>query len=620
MKRASHARGFLLLTGLAVTAGILTLVAVSMTRAITNFNSASISLQRAQALQFADAGIEAAILEEQGRLWSWTTHSVDGKQVKYDGQPWLFQGADLDKGTNEYLLPATAMMGQQVRVRVTPGPSPTWYWVQATNRLSGSPATQTITALVRPILPSDYAVFTDGPVWMNLDHGQGVISYDGTIYIDGYLRFTVPSGVMNLTELAINQLMVYGEIYETTTAGNVLGVRVHTSPFKPPFPPAPGNFIPWSGAVLPPVNKTFRSVVRPGWNPADPTQPTPLDPPTAPNPAWISQFVNNPGNAWNQNLTGRIKEYFTGALPPEQMLPNVGDIDTVVQQFGNIADRVITSPNSPGLCGSGKDVSFANAMTLKIVQVIEIDVQKLNDCLNAPAVLYVKAPVRLINGQTVANNLTIVSPDAIYVKGDFNTVSRKQAAIVTGNRSYFLSPAFKDFSQFVSQDPQVINTWTDPGATAYNNFKANYDVTTTLPPRPEWLGISPGFNQNLMVIAPVQRSPDDRLMNLKHNYLESGPTDGWSQPVHLFGSFVELKDPNPALATNYTNWPYTDTSNSTPVPQDDWIQGQSVNDQNIFQAPYSFNTVEDPALTTNPPPGLLKVRPWAGKVMYWREQ
>jgi hypothetical protein len=248
-------------------------------------------------------------------------------------------------------------------------------------------------------------------------------------------------------------------------------------------------------------------------------------------------------------------------------------------------------------------------------------------------VLYVKAPVRLTNGATLSRDLTIVSPDAIYVKGAFNTTSPKRAAIVTGNRAYHLSSSFRDFTQVVSGpsgqfsttqgSPTEVNKYTSTSTGSYtqSGFNTAYNEAITLPPRPHYLGYTaPATTQNVAVVAPLQRWGHDRILNLKFNMLDpwAAPNNTNRQRLTLNGSFVQLPDSDFAATTNYTNWPYTDTDNGTPVPQDDRLNDGSplVGNGNIFIEPImQFGYLED--LKTNPPPGFTKVRSWQGQVDYW---
>ena len=104
------------------------------------------------------------------------------------------------------------------------------------------------------------------------------------------------------------------------------------------------------------------------------------------------------------------------------------------------------------------------------ITVTEVDVGLLNSSGNFPAngLLYayrndasVNSPngIRLTNGAELAGPLTIVSEDPVYVHGDFNTLNKKGAAVIT-DAVNLLSNAWND-----SKSPGTLPTAVD---TAYN--------------------------------------------------------------------------------------------------------------------------------------------------------
>jgi hypothetical protein len=106
---------------------------------------------------------------------------------------------------------------------------------------------------------------------------------------------------------------------------------------------------------------------------------------------------------------------------------------------------------------SGNDVSawvgdavtektFYNKAIEQEVTVQEIDVQKLIASGNWPAngLLYSEVPVRLVNAEELADDLTIVTNHSVYTKGSFNSVNKRAAAIVSSGRIWHLSDAWSD--------------------------------------------------------------------------------------------------------------------------------------------------------------------------------
>jgi hypothetical protein len=58
--------------------------------------------------------------------------------------------------------------------------------------------------------------------------------------------------------------------------------------------------------------------------------------------------------------------------------------------------------------------------------------------------IYCKVPIRLSNAATLGNKLMVASCRSVYTKGDFNTVDKKGASIMTKHRIYHLSNTWDD--------------------------------------------------------------------------------------------------------------------------------------------------------------------------------
>jgi hypothetical protein len=92
--------------------------------------------------------------------------------------------------------------------------------------------------------------------------------------------------------------------------------------------------------------------------------------------------------------------------------------------------------------GTISSTSMYDGRERKAVTQTQVDVAKLNSSGKFPAngLLYAYRTdatsaqpngIRLVNGSTLAAPLTVVSPNPVYVKGDYNTVNKKGAAIMS---------------------------------------------------------------------------------------------------------------------------------------------------------------------------------------------
>jgi Tfp pilus assembly protein PilX len=80
------------------------------------------------------------------------------------------------------------------------------------------------------------------------------------------------------------------------------------------------------------------------------------------------------------------------------------------------------------------------------VTVQEVDVGKLVATGQWPAngLIYSEVPVRLVNAVELQDDLTVVTNHSVYTKGDFNSVNKRAAAIISSGRIWHLSDAWSD--------------------------------------------------------------------------------------------------------------------------------------------------------------------------------
>jgi hypothetical protein len=107
--------------------------------------------------------------------------------------------------------------------------------------------------------------------------------------------------------------------------------------------------------------------------------------------------------------------------------------------------------------GSGNDVSAAIAAAVREVTfwnpaiglyetVQELDMAQLAASGYYPpnGLIFSEVPLRIVNGAELAGNLTIVSSQSVYTKGNFNSVNKRPAAIISKGRIWNLSNAWND--------------------------------------------------------------------------------------------------------------------------------------------------------------------------------
>ncbi|MEZ5066553.1 MAG: pilus assembly PilX N-terminal domain-containing protein [bacterium] len=114
-------------------------------------------------------------------------------------------------------------------------------------------------------------------------------------------------------------------------------------------------------------------------------------------------------------------------------------------QFDNAGNDI-----SAWLGDAVTEKTFYNKSIEQDVTVQEIDVQKLRATGNWPAngLLYAEVPIRLVNAGEFADDLTIVSANSVYTKGDFNSVNKRAAAVISAGRIWHLSDAWSDDPAF----------------------------------------------------------------------------------------------------------------------------------------------------------------------------
>lgn len=158
-----------------------------------------------------------------------------------------------------------------------------------------------------------------------------------------------------------------------------------------------------------------------------------------------------------------------------------------------VDDKAYDAGGSPiNLTGILTEREMYDAREGKTVTVSEIDIAALNASGHFPAngLIYAYRTdasssqpngVRVVNGSELAGPLTVVSEDPVYVQGDFNTVNKKGAAVIS------------DAVNLLS------NGWSDSGGTMQTAVETTYNLAmiTGNVPTPDGGGAYSGGFENL---------------------------------------------------------------------------------------------------------------------------
>ena len=128
------------------------------------------------------------------------------------------------------------------------------------------------------------------------------------------------------------------------------------------------------------------------------------------------------------------------------------------------ADLQITSTSHTAFawCAEATIYNFNEQMN-HIVKDIDVDAMITAGDFPANGLIYCTTPTRFYNAADLGGNrLTIASTSTVYIKGDFNTINKQGASIMTMHRIYILSSAWDDASpklyNNMSDRPDAVNT------------------------------------------------------------------------------------------------------------------------------------------------------------------
>ncbi len=569
-------KGFILLMTMTLLASLVALANVMLVRALVESRASTRYLEKTKSFHAAEAGLDVLLAENRNAGWTFLTRNADNTPASSMPIP-TFSGATID-GTGAYVLP---LGGDSAAAYAQPDPmNPSMVRIQSVGISNG--VQTTVTEVIEPVGLLQYAWLVDGNVELRngqkltFEGGTGRIHVEGNLTLEGGNHGTTPA--LKAIEVQAGSINIYGALRRTAgTPATEAPIYISkynsvTGVWEKKEVPAPtSSATPWQSTD----------------NPADYS-------------AWLTSAP--------ADFTDFLKEINTGATPRGGVLD---DIDTFVHKFspGGAQPADIAISDTTGLsslpCSSAFSAhTFANPSTVKMVTVVEIDANLLTNCLGSanPPVVYSEVPVRL-TGDTLNSGLTVVSPEAIYVKGDFNKINPKGAAIITGNHTYHVSGSFKDYQGFVAPAPgktvpQTIAAWNDQTA-GYNNFVSTYGdpaaQNTTIPPYAAWLQeYAPPTEQHVAIIAPLQKSNEHSLTGHDHTMQDWGksspephpgkvlpPDDGVNVVkgkilLRQVGAFINLRDNDPTRLADGTTphdirHPDLDDYNITNVPRREFI-------------------------------------------------
>jgi hypothetical protein len=191
---------------------------------------------------------------------------------------------------------------------------------------------------------------------------------------------------------------------------------------------------------------------------------------------WVAMAPGNPGTAmdsqnpdWTNDdpadgvdgalelWDGIVRDGALGAVqvdaPPVHTLEPNGYYDENASLRILGGDQQQDASGTPIAAALGSVVTehtFYNPNLQTDVTVQEIDVAALAASGYWPpnGLLYSEVPVRLVNAQELKDDLTIVSNAGVYTKGNFNSVNKRAAAIMTTARIWHVSDAWSDDSAY----------------------------------------------------------------------------------------------------------------------------------------------------------------------------
>lgn len=261
---------------------------------------------------------------------------------------------------------------------------------------------------------------------------------------------------------------------------------------------------------------------------------------------------------------GRVQDSAFGQGPLNLPLTNVGDPHKLIERASGNADsyenhadlRVINGVVEAKVAGTWVDITatlpagtvatktFYDGRELATVSATEIDISKLKTTTYWPSsgVAYFSdnrsgfRAARLVNGSNLGQPLSFFSENPVYVKGDFNTVS-KQPCAIAGDAVTFLSNNWNDANSTLAKSSRVatqttVNASIMTGNT--NTTSSNYNGGLENLPR---------FLEKWTSVKFIYKGS---LVNLWNSQQATGNWNGsyYDPPIRQWSYDTDLDDPN----------------------------------------------------------------------------
>lgn len=197
---------------------------------------------------------------------------------------------------------------------------------------------------------------------------------------------------------------------------------------------------------------------------------------------WLDATYNKWYDSASTRWDGRVQDSSFGQGPLNLPLSNTGDPHKLIERAAGNPDSYESKANLKVLDGQAYSLvgtvwtnvtaslpagtltstTFYDAREAKTVNTTQIDISKLKTSAYYPAngVVYSSdqrtgfRATRLVNGSDLGRPLTIVCENPLYIKGDFNTVT-KQPAFVAGDAVTFLSNSWNDANSTLGKTSRV---------------------------------------------------------------------------------------------------------------------------------------------------------------------
>jgi len=170
-------------------------------------------------------------------------------------------------------------------------------------------------------------------------------------------------------------------------------------------------------------------------------------------PDWANEVPGDGIEGATERWGGVVRDGSLGAIrvdpPPVETFAPGGYYDrraTLRLRAGDVQLDQVGNDVSAWLGPAITQKTFYNAALEREVTVQEIDLAQLRTTGNWPSngLIYSEVPVRIVNGDELEDDLTIVANHSVYTQGDFNRLHPRAAAILSSGRVWHLSAAWSD--------------------------------------------------------------------------------------------------------------------------------------------------------------------------------